>query len=202
MISPSRFYKTWAILAAFFLSAGLPKIALAEETQSTNSSAIPAPSIKPIHVEIAGLSLFVGSIFTTVNFGLSKQFTIGPSLGFHPLYLFIPGNSTVAYDIGIDSNIYVFGDRYSHSWFVNPYLYYSGYHSYRAEQPSVHGGFNIGYRWVFPSQMIVSVGGGIQSIYSYLHTYSYSPGGRVSEDQVSTFVPVSPSIRCTIGFAL
>src|SRR6476646_223369 len=100
-------------------------------------------------LEFSFLNLFAASFASNLNFGVSDQFTIGPSLGFHPMYLFTAGGSVLAYDVGVDSNIFVIGDRYSSSLFVNPYTYYSGFVGYHVEKSIVHLGVNFGYRWIF-----------------------------------------------------
>src|SRR5689334_23371419 len=92
-----------------------------------------------VRVETSPLSLAAGSFVAAVNFAMGDHFSIGPSLGLHPLYFLTPGNAIFAYDLGVDSNISVFGSNSSSSWFINPYLNFGGFHSYRAEQPSLHG---------------------------------------------------------------
>lgn len=157
---------------------------------------------KKLKLEISPLSLMVGSFFTTANYSVTNHFSVGPSFGFHPLYLLTPGNSILAYDLGVDSAISVFGDNFSNSWFINPFIYFSGFHSLRAEQPSVHGGFNIGYRWFLSDSVILSAGVGVKSVGTYLESFSYHPLGRVSEGSVSTFIPFHQNVRFTIGIIL
>lgn len=182
------------ILLLSFLTAS---VAFAESERSIQTSQMQAP-----RAEFSTLNLLVGSIFATLNFGWGDHFSIGPSLGIHPLYLLTPGTSVLSYDVGIDSNIFVLGNRYSNSWFINPYTYYSRFKAYRVEESILHLGFNLGYRWIFKGGLSLAVGAGIQTHYSFMAVYSYNPRGRVSMGDVQNWVPIAPSFKLTLGLPI
>lgn len=153
-------------------------------------------------IEVAALSAMLGQFSVNFHFGVGGKFSIGPSFGFHPLYLFNPENSILAYDIGFDSNVYLNGDRFTNSWFLNPYGYFSGYSGYRVEQPSLHVGFNFGYRWFTKKGVAISIGAGMQSVLTHLTVYNHSPNGRVPMGSIQNLIPYTPSFKFTLGFPI
>jgi hypothetical protein len=170
----------------------------AQEVRVAQHSSFQGPRI-----EFSAPNLIFASIFSSINFGWGDHFSMGPIIGLHPAYLFLTKNNPIfSYDLGIDSNIFVFGDRYSSSYFINPYSYYSGFASYRVEEPSIRVGFNVGYRWLSLKGYSLALGIGIQSISTSLSVYSYSPNHRVHMGSVQTFVPIAPGFKIAIGLPI